>query len=267
MGVSISHVARRGAIRVLGAIAVVCALGCATTQPVEDGADVKLHKARIHYDVAVQHLASGRSALAIRELQQAAELDPSDPWITLALAEAYRRKGRVEEAETYLLRCLEIKPGWQHARLNLSALYIQLDHHQEALVHAKALVDDPTFPAPWRALTNLGWAEFKLGRRQPAREHLEQALEYHDGYWPALLDLGILEATEGNRLQALALFERVLALEPGPFAEAETHFRMGEIYVSLGQRERAIRHLTAVGEQRPSGTWGKRSADYLKLLR
>ena len=76
-----------------------------------------------------------------------------------------------------------------------------------------------------------------------------------------------MEAREGNRLAALQLFERVLEVEPGPHAEAEAHYRTAEIHVSLGQRGRAIEHLSAASERRASGTWGKRSADYRKLLR
>ncbi len=260
---SILHGLGTGARAVLlGAVA----LGCATTSG-KDERQVELHRAKVHYDVGVERMAQGRTALALRELKRAQELDPSDAWIPLALAEGYRRKGRLEQAEQHLMRALELRPDFQSARLNLAALYVQLKRYEDAIPHASALTEDPTFPAPWRALTNLGWAQLQLGRRKEARRHLELAVEYHDGYWPALLDLGILEAEEGNRLAALQLFERVLEREPGPLAEAEVHFRMAEIFVSLGQRDRAIQHLTAVRERRPSGTWGKRSADYLKLLR
>lgn len=256
----------RALLPALGLLVLAAASGgCATTSP--DNGDAELHRARVHYDLAVDHLAKGRHALAIRELIQAERLDPTDPWIPLALGEAYRRKGHQEEAEAALLRAVAADPAFQQGRLNLSALYIQLGRHAEAIPHAAALAEDPTFPSPWRALTNLGWAEFKLGRLGDARRHLELATEYDPEYWPALLNLGILEAREGKPLAALQRFEQVLRLGPGRLAEAEAHFRMAEIYVSLGQRERAIEHLSAVDPGRASGQWGKRSADYLRLLR
>ena len=59
----------------------------------------------------------------------------------------------------------------------------------------------------------------------------------------------------------------MLAQKPGPIAEAEAHYRMATIYISLGNRAKAVHHLTAATETRPSGEWGKRSADYLKRLR
>jgi tetratricopeptide (TPR) repeat protein len=81
------------------------------------------------------------------------------------------------------------------------------------------------------------------------------------------LNLGILEADQGNRRQAIALFEQVLSLRPGPSAEAEVNYRLGEIYASLGERERAVGHLTAAVEKAPNGPWGRKSEESLKRLR
>ena len=227
---------------------------------------VDKRKARSHYGLGIDHLRNGRAALAIRELRAAEMMDPGDAWIHLALAEAYRQKGVTAEAESHLERALDIDPDFQEARLNLSALYVQLERYEEALPPANELLADPTFPVPWKALTNRGWALMQLGRGAEARQDLELAVEYHPNYWQAVLNLGILEVEDGNRLEALELFDRVLALRPGPLAEAEANYRIGEIYVSLGNRERALEHLTAASAYRPSGPWGKRSEDYLKRL-
>ena len=129
------------------------------------------------------------------------------------------------------------------------------------------MVQDPTFPQPWTALTNRGWALYKLGRIGDAVEALETAVQYHEGYWRAILNLGIIKAERGERGDAMAHFERVIALEPGPLAEAEAYYRLAEIYISMGDRDRAIEHLTAAAKRRPSGAWGKRSEEYLDRLR
>lgn len=256
--------------RPLGQIAALAlalgSLACASGSG-PDTKDFRWRKARVHYDIGIDYMTHGRFALAIRELHRAEEIDPKDRWIPLALAEAYRRKGRVDEAEQYLQRALEIDPDFQTAQLNLGALYIQAERYEDAIPILHRLADEPTFPDPWRALTNLGWAEYKLGRFAEARLHLDQALDYNPGYWPARLDLGILQAHEGHPLQALETFGQVLEREPGRYAEAEVHYRMAEIYISLGRRDRAIEHLTAARERHPRGLWGKRSAEYLKILR
>jgi len=233
----------------------------------EAAASADASRARAHHSVGASHLREGRIALAIRELRAAEQLNPRDTWIQLGLAEAYRLKGLNADAERHLLKALAIDPSFQDAQLTLSGLYIQMERYPEAIAHAQALVDDPTFPMPWTALSNKGYALMQLGRAKEAREALELALEYHGRYWRALLNLAILDAQEGKRLDAMERFERVLGLNAGPLGMAETNYRMAEIYVSLGNRDRAVEHLVAASSQRPNGPWGKRSEDYLKRLR
>jgi tetratricopeptide (TPR) repeat protein len=235
-------------------------------EAVDPGPTDSQRRARMHYEVAIDRMRSGRNPEAIGELLQAVRLDPADANIRLALAEAYRRGGRVAETEQHLRAALEIDPAFQAAHLNLSGLYIQLERYEEATVHAQRLLDDPTFPSPWRALTNLGWAEYKLGNLDEALRHLRLALDYRDSYWPARLNLGILAADRGDREQAVEHFERVLDAEPGPLAEAEARYRLAELYVSMGDKRRAIAQLHKASDLRPSGPWGKRSAKYLQSL-
>jgi Tfp pilus assembly protein PilF len=247
------------------ALPLAAAAGCATTDPGE--VQARDGQARAHYQMALNHLREGRTGMAIRELQSAQKLEPDDPWIELSLAEAYRLKARNAECERHLERALELRPDFHAARLNLGALYIQTERYAEAIEISQELLDDATFPVPWKALTNEGYALYKLGRRAEAREKLEQALDYHENFWPARLDLAILDQEEGRHLEALEGLEAVLALKPGPLAEAESNYRIATIYLSLGNRAKAVHHLTVASQTRPSGEWGKRSADYLKRLR
>lgn len=256
--------ARGTALAVIAALGLACASDGGPAQRAAEEANRRQAVAR--YNVGVHHLAEGRTALALRELQVALEKDPEDPWIHLALAEGYRRKASGEQAEAHLLRALAIDPGFHHARLSLSALYVQLGRYDEAVSESQQLVDDPAFPAPWRAYTNLGWAQFKQGNTAEARRNLQLALEYRPYYWTAALDLAILEAEQGHKLEAIRLFRKVLEMEPGALAEAEVNYRLGEVYVSLGRREEAVAHLSQAVDARPNGNWGKRSAEYLKLL-
>lgn len=251
----------------LGALALACPLlaACATTSP-EAKADSE-RKARSHYEMAMNHMRQGRTGVAISELQTAQQLDPTDPWIELALGEAFRLKARNEDAEAHLKRALHLKPDFQAAKLNLSALYIGMERYEETIELSKQLLADATFPVPWKALTNQGYAQYKLGRRAEARKALEDAIQYNDTYWPALLDLATLDADEGHQLEALERLEQVLAQKPGPLASAEAHYRMAVSYISLGNRDQALHHLSVAAETRPNGEWGKRSADYLKRLR
>ncbi|MCC6640274.1 MAG: tetratricopeptide repeat protein [Deltaproteobacteria bacterium] len=238
-------------------------LGCAhDPRPDED----RIARVSSHYDLGVDYLKGGNTAMALRELQAALALDERQPRVHHAIAEAYRLTGRFSDAERHLRRSLELNPAFQGARLSLSALYVQMERYEEAVRESASLAEDPTFPAPWRALTNAGWAQIQLGRTEEARATLTRALAMRSDYWPALLDLGILASQTGRRAEAIEVFSRVLAAKPGPSAEAETNYRMAEIYVSMGDRDRALAHLATVIERQGTSEWGRRSQEYRKLL-
>lgn len=223
-------------------------------------------RARMHYEIVLDRMNTDRNPEAIGELLMAVRLDPNEKNVRLALAEAFRRAGRIEDTEEHLLAALRIDANFHAARFNLAALYIEQERYEEAIAQTTVLLDDPTFPRPWRALTNAGWAEYKLGRLDAAARRLQSALDYREDYWPARLNLGILEVERGNREQAVKHFERVLESPSGPFAEAEARYRLAELYLAMGDRRGAIAQLNKASTLRPGGPWGKRSAETLQTL-
>lgn len=282
-----NHLLLRGLVPVLAAVAI----GCASAQgpgptektnvasPVpraatrsnqsEEAAEQQQEaqrRARTNYQLGVDYLRNGNAPQAVASLLEARRWDPNSERTELALSEAYRQQGRDREAEAHLLRSLQIKPGFHQGLLNLAALYIQTERYEQAIPLLTQLLDDATAPGPWRALTNLGWAEYRLGRVDDAKRHLALALDNRPDYWPARLNLGILEAERGNRSEAIAQFQHVLEHRPGPLAEAEARFRLAEQLLSQGDRQGARRQLTTASRLEPSGPWSKRSAETLKTL-
>jgi tetratricopeptide (TPR) repeat protein len=254
-------------LRILGCAALLAlpvTLGCATTQS-DAERELNFKKAESHRELGMDHWVNGRPERALRELMMSDRLNPRHPETLYGLARVYLVKNKQEEGEQLLLEAVEINPEYHVARLDLSTLYIKQDRWEESIAQSAILLDDPTFAGPWSAHSNYGFASFHLGREAEAREHLELAREYNDEYWPALLNLAILETQEGHRLEAVELFR--LDLDQGASAEAETHYRLAEVYVSLGKRERAMGHLKKAVTQAPNDEWGKKSEDYLKILR
>ena len=247
-------------------VGLLFSVGCATSgQKLEQ--EKRLKKAKSHYNLGIDYIRTDRIALGLRELLLAEEFDSKSVRIHHALGDAYLMRRKRQEAEDHYLRVLELEPDFHDSRLNLAALYSQLSRFEECIAHTKVLADDATFPAPWRALANQGWAELRLGRVDDARRSLEFGLDFDPGYWPALLNLGILEMEQGRRRQAVALFQQVLEGKPDPEAQSEVNYRLGEIYIELGERKRAVGHLMAAVADAPGGRWGIRSEEYLKLLR
>lgn len=246
--------------------------GCATTRIV-DGDVPTVSKAHARRDLGIDYLSSHKTAMAIRELRASLDEDPSDPQTHLWLGEAYRRKreneqarASFEKAATLAAQREEIQVE-QDARLNLSGLLSQMGRHEEALPHCEALATDPTFTSPWRPLTNCAWALIQLGRYDEARTRLSQALEFFPRFGPALLNLGILEAKQGHNLAAVVALEKAIASERlNGSGRTEANFRLGEIFVTLGDREKAVAHFRAAVEMGPTLEWGSQSQAYLDLL-
>jgi type IV pilus assembly protein PilF len=247
-------------------VALAGATGCASTQATRDD-ELRIKKAQSHFNLAVDHANNDRLELALRELLAAEKLDPKNPQIQHALGIGYLRKGRQELAEAHLRAALELRPEYQDARYNLSTLLLSQGRYAECITESKRLYDDPTFTAPWRALTNWGWAAYRLGNVEEGREHLRYSREYNGRYWPTHLDLGILEAEQGDTAEAIQSFERVIELASEPSAVAEASYRIAEIFVAQGRREEAMGHLRAAVDKAPSDPWGKKSEAYLKKLR
>jgi tetratricopeptide (TPR) repeat protein len=100
-----------------------------------------------------------------------------------------------------------------------------------------------------------------------ARASLEEALAFKPDYWPARLNLGILEAKSGRSLAAIINFESVLERSNlGKSVESEATYRLGEVYVAMGQRTKALEYFKRSAEQMPLGHWAQQSEEYLKLL-
>lgn len=248
--------------------------GCITTETISGGSPLEpVSEARAKRDLGIDYLSSRRTAMAIRELSASLQLDPGDPETHLWLGEAYRRKGRTEEAEAFLRDAIALSDGredadtTQAARLNLSALLAQLGRYEESIEQCEILVADPTMSTPWRPLTNCGWAALQLGRLDEARDHLEEALEYFPRFGPALLNLGILLTKQGHPLKAISMLERAIdSGRLGPAGLGEAHYRLGEIYVGLGRRDKAVVHFRAATDEAPHAEWSAQSQAYLDLL-
>ncbi|MCH2172335.1 tetratricopeptide repeat protein [Myxococcota bacterium] len=263
----VGHRPRAYGLGLVVSAAFLLSAGCATTGGEDGDGQSKRLKAQSHFNLGVDHLENGRPARGLREMLAAEDYSPEDPRIQYGVARAYLTRGKIQESEAHLLRSIDLEPGYHEARLTLSGVYMLQKRYGEAAEHTQALIDDPTFPDPWRAFTNLGWIDIKRNRLEDARESLELALEYRPNDWQTLLNLGILEASEGMSQQALGAFQRALKSQIPPSAGAELHYRIAEIYVMLGERQRAVKHLEVAIQRAADDPWGQKSEAYLSRLR
>jgi tetratricopeptide (TPR) repeat protein len=113
-------------------------MACATSGS-DQASERDLARARAHFEMGIDYLGTGQNALALRELMAAEQYDPKNARIHHALAEAYRRKGKLAESEKHLKIVLELHPPFHDARLMLSSLYIAEERYDEAIAQASHL--------------------------------------------------------------------------------------------------------------------------------
>jgi type IV pilus assembly protein PilF len=241
--------------------------GCATTS------DDDRRLAYTHRQLGEVKLSQGEVEMAVAEFRRSIALDPHDPETHFGLAEAYRYKGLLVEAEQELQQTIALRPGHGDARLNLGVVYLMQERWAEAIGVFEQLAEDPTFIRPSRALVNLGWAQYKSGNIAAARNSLERALRTDRGNHVAHLNLGIVLYDQGELVGSIQQFDAVLGiLANRPAAlfaatEAEARFRKAQAYVKLGKRAEAIAELQAASQRGGPTEWARKSEEYLQVLR
>jgi len=229
-------------------------------------------QADTHFRLATSRLQRGALELAIREYRAALAIEPDNAEYNFGIAEAYRRKGEIGDAEKHLLRAIELDPEHQDARLNLSVVYLQQERWQDAIDTTSVLLKDVTFLNPSRALVNRGWARYRAGDKEGAEQDLREAVVDGAGY-QARLNLAIVLFDSGDTLEAMSQLKRVIGqLEKSPAAaarcaEAEARFHMAKAHVKLGQRDSALSELLIGSERGENCNWGSKSKEYLALLK
>lgn len=250
----------------LSALQFACMTPVLGIDEVSEG-DQLLEQASARRDLGMNYLGKGQNAIALRELVFSVETNPNDPITQLWLGEGYRRQGHNDLALAAMVRSIELKPDFRDAHNNLSAFYIQLEDYENAIIHSQVLIDDPLYARPWKAFSNRGFAEFRLGRIDEARKSLEIALEFRRDFWPASLNLGLLEHEAGQTVKAVQYFRKVIGSDVGDGPKAEATFHVAQILVSMGHRDKAMKYFAASLKTDPDGRWAMESRNYLKILR
>lgn len=233
---------------------------------------LELRRAQTHRDLADLKMQRGDTNFAIREYRAALELNPQDAEAHFGLGEAFRRRGELPRAEEHFRQAFEIDPDHQDAKFNLGTVYIQQERYADAIAVNTELAEDPTFLRPERALVNRGWAAYKSGDLEGARGDFEQALANNGSDPHSHLNLGIVLYEQGNTLEAMVHFQRVLELiERRPNAvfgglAAQARFHLAQAHVKLGQRDQAIEQLQLAAEQGGTDEWAEKSRAYLSVL-
>lgn len=189
--------------------------------------------AEIRIGIARAYLSAGgktERAIAIRELQQAADIAPDLPQPHSLLARAHSLAGDKASAKREFEATLALDPAYSYARRHLIRLALADQDLPRARMHAELLLQAEGEVPEHHFLAGLVAAQSE--RADEARQHYGRALEKAKGHYPeALFNLGILEKEQKKYPEAIAHYKQALLQKPDYVAAANN---MGLVHVEAG---------------------------------
>ncbi|MGR3310146.1 MAG: tetratricopeptide repeat protein [Candidatus Brocadiales bacterium] len=160
-------------------------------------------------NMAYLNLAKRKLSKCIKQCNEAIEIDPKDARLHYILAEAYRRKGSVEDALKELEETLRINPSYPAAQLTLAQIQSALGKEDDAIkVFNDIISARPESLPPRIQLANL---YRKRNETDKAIEVLKRTIEIDPNYYPAYI-LADIYFMQGRVDESIDLYRKASLL-------------------------------------------------------
>lgn len=178
------------------------------------------------------------------DLMQACE--SSDDEVLRLKAQTFYLSGDYESAIPAYERLIGHRATDSGLLNDLANCFARLQRHADAEQYYRRALE--LNPAEIAAARNLGVTLIRLNRPQEAVRAFEQSLEHNDRQPDIYQILGDLFSAARDFGQALPLYERVLAIQPG---DSLALFRVAECYLAMGHADAARLGFARVLERDP----------------
>jgi tetratricopeptide (TPR) repeat protein len=230
------------------------------------------YEAAAHMDPSESNLFDWGSELlihrtldpAIEVFQHATERYPDSTRLTIGLGMSYYSRGNYDDAVKSLLRAVDLNPSDPSAYLFLSKAYDSSPSQADAVVQRFRRFAELQ-PHNSRASYYYAMSLWKGKRAQDSGTDLQQietllktAVQFDPKFAEAHLQLGNLYSDQSKYAESIPEYERAQELSPDL---ADIHYRLGQAYVHVGQKDRAqkqfevyqqlrAQHLAEIDKQR-----------------
>ena len=144
--------------------------------------------------------------------QKVTKLQPelSTAWRLLGMAN--EKLGKLEDAQKSYLKTIELDKNNTNALFNLGILIDNQGDHQKAFDYFQKVTKlQPEWSEAWRLL---GMANEKLGKLEEAKQSFLKAIELDKNNTNALINLGILFASQDDYQKTIKYIQKVTKLQP-----------------------------------------------------
>ncbi len=234
--------------------------GCATSN--SDSA----RRAALHLQLGTAHLNSGNFPAAMAELLKAEKLDSSNPIIQNNLGFAFYVRNKFKEAEEHFAKAVRSKPEYTEARNNLGRVLIDLERYDEAIRELNISVNDLTYSAPEKSLSNLGLAYLKKNDYAHAQENFIKALQIQDKACTTITYYGQSLFGQKKYAAAAETFDRAISSCKKENFD-EPYYFSGLSYMRASKREQAVARLEELMQLFPESSYHAKAQTLLEILK
>ena len=238
-------------------------LGCATA-PINT--IPKEQQAQAHLDLAAAYLKMGDYTAALKELKDAAELQPKDPEVHYSLGIAYHGGGFTEKAIEELKYAINVKSDYSEAYNYLGTIYLAKDRYDDAIRQFSLALANDLYETPDLALYNMGLAYYKKGEYSTAIDNYTTALRRNpNSRIPFLIhkDMGVAYLSDRNTAKAVSHLQK--SIEFAPYI-AESHYWLGISYLSINEFENALQAFQSAASADPESVFGQKARRHISDL-
>ena len=141
-------------------------------------------------------------------LRKAVDAAPQNAFLHANLAESYFREGQYDQ----VLKELDKSTGAKESELQISlrrvATLLRKQDYKTALAHAQKLAQD--HPKEPLVHNLLGLVHFDMKNAAAARQEFHSAISLNAGFFPAMLNLALIDMVDGKPLEAAKWYQQIL---------------------------------------------------------
>jgi len=199
----------------------------------------------------------------LKELLEAAEMDPANPEIQLNIAIAYRDMKELDKAIRHLNKALELKPSYPEAQNEFGNIYAGMKDWDKALASFMKAAQNDMYTKRHIAYDNIGTVYYMKGHYMRALESYKKSIAISSRYSRAYDNMGLTYEALGQKQSAIRAYHQSIKLAPG---YPESYLHLGRIYLQLNRQKEAVEALLKAIENDPSGTYGKEARKLLNQV-
>ncbi len=226
--------------------------------------DEKINRALTMFNRGKHLHSEGKLDEAIVEYKAASKLDSENPWILSALGLAMTSARDFEGAEKAFRQALKLNTDLTDVHNNLGVLYSEMGQKEKAFEEFTAVLRDPSYPTPEKALFNMGALYFREQNYELALMYYHRAVEKSPKFAMGYRGLGEIHLALGEPEMAFDRFQQALEVAPN---DLPSLYELARLYEEQGDTEKALEYYRRVVEADRFSVLGKISLEQLEILK